>query len=114
MSDAWGPWIAHDGRGCPSGLLGKVVEVQAILFSGRAASDIVAVDHWIAKMGDWSHANFGTRGIYPCGSIGECGKITRYRIQKPKALRELIAFAENLPQTAALQKAPHSPAKVSS
>jgi len=74
MTDEWGPWIEHDGRGCPC--LGKVVEAidrrgfRDVFIAGTVlgmfAVYIDAVSAWT-----WS---------------GHSDDIILYRIRKPRGL----------------------------
>lgn len=77
MSDEWGPWIEHDGKGCPC--VGDWVRAELRCGSeleGRAGSECSAAgiptyhpeSRWM-----WTH--------YP-----RDGEIIRYRIRKPRGL----------------------------
>lgn len=82
MSGEFGPWIEHDGKGCPCpgarvrvvalGIWGGVIEAE-----GVAGSD--GGDSW-----DWRNSTW-------------CARVIRYRIRRPPALRLLIDIAENIP-----------------
>lgn len=88
MSDEWGPWIAHDGKGCPC--KGKWV-------------------HMIYSHPVNPKTHFGNGNFLPDGSVigianggkswkWEHGfkKIIRYRIRKPRALLDMIERAREL------------------
>lgn len=86
MSEEWGPWIEHDGRGCPCA--GRVVE-------GERRSGVV--ETWVA----------GTLNVGGHGSMwvwGTCVpkfrdlEVVRYRIRKPRGLTILEGLLENLPE----------------
>lgn len=75
MSEEWGPWIEHDGKGCPCvGAFVHIVYADGFERKGRATGG-----------GSWRSSS---------GLI----LILRYRIRKPRALIELIEMVENLPQ----------------
>lgn len=92
MSEEWGPWIEHDGKGCPC--VGQVAQWE--LDGGHeyvGMTDIngftmisPGVIHGIAKDGPaWT-------------SEKDCIHVIRYRIRKPKGLTILEGILENLPQ----------------
>ena len=92
MKDEWGPWIEHDGKGCPC--VGMVVEAykrwvglqgpfvagqEAIKFLGSAdvpGSAWVYV-HVVGVTDDW---------------------ILRYRIRRPRGMEVLDAILADLPE----------------
>lgn len=87
MSDEgeWGPWIDHDGKGCPcrgdwvqaQDRSGDIMEARATGEYGEAGSawDWASIPHiW------WDAA------------------IIRYRIRKPRGLTILESLLENLPE----------------
>lgn len=80
MSEEWGPWIEHDGKGCPC--MGMWVQVQNLnacrIWEGVACSEG-------GRSWDWS------TGYRP---------VVRYRIRRPRALLQLIEMVENLPAPA--------------
>ncbi len=86
MSDEWGPWIEHDGRGCPV-QLGQHVEVEGhhVAWGNIMRRDGVVTPHelghycWIQR-----HPKHG-----PC--------VIRYRIRRPRALQKLVELVETLP-----------------
>lgn len=87
----YGPWIDHDGSGCPC--KGKIVQTEClgvgvrehvahgvITYQGREITPLefdFVRDTWTWKQP--SH-----------------GDVIRYRIRKPDALRALIAMVENI------------------
>jgi hypothetical protein len=86
----WGPWIEHDGKGCPCA--GKFVESETL--DGSILQHIAGT----ITPGE-------TDRIIDCWIWGECiaaGRIDwcliRYRIRKPRALLQLIELVENLPE----------------
>jgi hypothetical protein len=85
MSEEWGPWIEHDGKGFP-------------LARGQVA-------HLIYRSGDEEITIVGLfRGGEPdvVGSSWHWGagwdEIIRYRIRKPRGLTILEGLLENLPE----------------
>lgn len=80
MSEEWGPWIKHDGNGCP--VKGMTVEVDHYHpFHGLERGLLIkCVD--------------GGRGW---DDRPEDSNVVRYRIRKPRALRNLIQLVEDLP-----------------
>lgn len=95
MSDDadWGPWVDHDGRGCP--VVGRVwIAVQAQAQDFPTISDEDWADRYAAEA--WDASSWGKRdtdGVM-------WGVIIRYRVRRPKALRDLIALVETLPAPA--------------
>lgn len=82
MSDEWGPWIDHDGNGCPC--RGKYV--QCINDGRRGVWEGIAGSCG-GQSWDWRNARY-------------CRIVIRYRIRKPRALIQLIELVENLPERA--------------
>ena len=72
MSEQWGPWIEHDGCGCPC--VGKFVE-----FEYKNGNRYQA----IAEDGPWWRG--GGRKSWK-GTRENWAPITRYRISKPRGL----------------------------
>ena len=94
--EEWGPWIEHDGNGCPCP--GKWIHF--VIGEANDGSDPEC------DGGVWEGYVFPlseTEGM----CIARCGAgwtwddgyfpIIRYRIRKPRALRDLIELVENLP-----------------
>jgi hypothetical protein len=73
--EEWGPWISHDGSGCPlrSGTIVEVVFQDGFGFSMR---DIATVSGGSYSSWNWEH--------FP-----ELKKIIRYREKKPKGMQML-------------------------
>lgn len=88
MSDGeeWGPWVEHDGRGCPC--RGMVVESEE-----RRGLVEVHIAGGIGSGGalqwNWDAAR---RAGYPIG-----WQIIRYRIRKPRGLTILENLIADLP-----------------
>lgn len=98
----WGPWIDHDGKGCPC--VGQWVERE--LTTGGRGRTKAGLTNWTiegvvlpecAPAWDWSL--FGKRK--PNGMRRP--KVTRYRVRKPKGMEILHAILENLPVPAPKQ-----------
>ncbi len=83
MSEEWGPWIEHDGKGCPvpdgAFVLVDVGVGALIIGHGRFCEFCVRTANrdWIA----WPH-------------------VIRYRIRKPRGLTILEELIADLPQPA--------------
>jgi len=89
MSDQenWGPWVTHDGKGCPC--VGDYVnsvsaggeEFYHIAHGMLAEGDGLCVDCWVAA---------------ECLVVGKPDwAVTRYRIRKPLGLTMLEAIARD-------------------
>lgn len=88
MTEEWGPWIEHDGKGYPPDVIGQVCQavdvcrVRGVFFDGE---EFVCYGQH-PDGGSWNWENFP-----------EITMILRYRIRKPRALIQLIDMVENLP-----------------
>lgn len=83
MTEEWGPWIEHDGRGCP---------LSGPTYCRVEFADGEVIDHFITRrswMWDWAM----------CAAAGapDC-RIIRYRVRKPKGLVILEAVLAGLKQ----------------
>ncbi|MEM9317983.1 MAG: hypothetical protein AAGA70_03140 [Pseudomonadota bacterium] len=78
----WGPWIEHDGLGCPLPS-GTIVEVRHVDAFGYMASMITKVGGGEFSSWNWLH--------YP-----ELKKIIRYREKKPRGLEILEHMLQGL------------------
>jgi hypothetical protein len=93
MSEDWGPWIEHDGKGCP-------------LPVGTAYS---AFDVWADGHEEYFEAFAGERGGFswdwqwslgsPPGHKYAATRIVRYRVRKPRGLTILEGLLSDLPET---------------
>lgn len=85
MSEEWGAWIEHDGKGCPC--VGQYAHV---------VSD--CGDEFIGIVG--SHPQFNV-SRYPGGSWNwknrHLARVLRYRIRKPRGLTILENLIADLP-----------------
>jgi hypothetical protein len=97
MSAEWGPWIEHDGKGCPC----RGEYVQAI-DRGRVTAEFVAgtqlcagrmfevAESWTDNMPNaWTWGSMRRRSQY---------EIIRYRIRKPRGMTILESLLEDLPE----------------
>jgi hypothetical protein len=89
MSEEWGPWIEHDGKGCPC------VGQWAQVVGQYPAQKVVQVEGIVRRTVAWDWSNWGKRTAY-----GIEGKVLRYRIRKPRALIELRDMIADLPNPA--------------
>lgn len=95
MTEEWGPWIEHDGKGVPLCVIGKVSEVIAEHFDGTTTRQSGVI---IDPTGDcyraWNWSFFGKICVEQ-----KClyARVLRYRIRKPRGLlllQKLIAEIE--------------------
>ena len=93
MGEQWGPWIEHDGKGCP--VYGMSVEAQIYGEENRHSNrigrktDFQTLDS-SSKVSAWVW--FFDAPTH--------GKVTRYRIRKPRGLTMLEGLIADLPQPA--------------
>ena len=98
MSEEWGPWIEHDGRGCPC--VGRYVQVE--FDDGQVAEGVAGVSSAQAiadgfdPLVSWKWALVATENW-----LFIAARIIRYRIRKPRALKQLRDLVESLPDDAA-------------
>lgn len=88
MSEEWGPWIEHDGKGCPC--LGMYVHRIADKPGynpelGRSVTELVGI---VEHVGPWIWGN----PMYV--------RVLRYRIRKPRGLTILEKLIADIPQPA--------------
>lgn len=88
--EAWGPWVVHDGRGCPVAA-GTIVEVVCRDGFGFDQRVMGCASGGEESSWDWSH--------YP-----RLKKIIRYRVKRPRGMAMLIEAMDTLPV-----KAPEKP-----
>lgn len=103
MSDEWGPWIKHDGRGCPC--VGMWAQVEAE--NGETAEGIVRQTAAVPLPGRASRWIWADIPLYAYSR-----RVIRYRIRRPKALRKMIDRAESLPLVAPKRVEPAGPLEV--
>jgi hypothetical protein len=96
MSEEWGPWIEHDGKGCPC----RGEYVQATDRGGVTAEFVAGTQMCKGREPVFCHAwrqylpNAWTWGSMPGREQYE---IIRYRIRKPRGLTILEGLLEKLP-----------------
>lgn len=89
MADEWGPWVEHDGSGCPP-------EVQI----GRRIQAITRNRH----LRDTMHDGVVHQGVVDCPSwaakdpFGSWEMVVRYRLRRPPAIQRLVDLVEGLPE----------------
>lgn len=89
MSDDWGPWIEHDGKGCPC--VGMYVRMRGEGWPGQFFECEGWVRHGRGESWNWSFwLSRDFDGVY-------IGRIVAYQIRKPRSLQQLIDLVENLP-----------------
>ena len=102
MSEEWGPWIEHDGAApvWPSPAHVQMHWIEGQIYFQRFGFSI-----------QWDYPGFFWRwrtvrtGWFSTEKLRVCddpayGPIIRYRIRRPRALRQLIDLAENPPKLA--------------
>lgn len=103
MADEFGPWIDHDGNGCPAqALLGHVLEV-ALADPEENMRHYATV---VVRFGE-AFAHALVEGVSADGAswilpVTEPGRlyVYRYRIRRPRGLRILQEIAANPPSDA--------------
>ena len=84
----WGPWIEHDGNGPPSIPHRTWVRIQGFNYDGTPHDAEGLHEEWHSKLPGWTWAIHRDPGV---------GRITRYRIRKPRGMVILQELIENLP-----------------
>lgn len=96
----WGPWIEHDGKGCPSGINGRFIFI--VFRCGDAWSGIYGVSAGNTYVGApiayTDNKNGGSSWRW--GTYARHWEVIRYRIRRPRALLDLIDMVESLPAPA--------------
>ena len=87
----WGPWIEHDGRGCPC--VGHYIRVQ--LRNGEIYEGVAGQ---MARANGHDPNGFGSAWVWhPLNDRSL--EVVRYRIRKPRGMKTLEDILENLPET---------------
>lgn len=81
-AEEWGPWVVHDGTGCPLAS-GTIVEVRYQDAFGYKSNVVTTVTGGAFSSWNWEH--------YP-----ELKKIVRYREKKPRGMSLLQGLLESL------------------
>ena len=87
MSDEWGPWIEHDGKGCPVPN-GTIIHAIDMGRGGDLGEHVVAVVAADLPESSWTMAD----------EFGRYRKCIRYRVRKPLGLSILEGCLESLPE----------------
>lgn len=82
----WGPWIEHDGKGCP--VKGQFVHAVIRRRCGRIVHYRIIAGLTAGRSWDWTT-------VY--------NPVIRYRIRKPSALQQLKEMVESLPELETVQ-----------
>lgn len=86
MSEEWGPWIEHDGKGCP--IVGMFVH-RVYARPGRDVKDGVVKSEKIGFVRNSGSCSWNwVPGFAP---------VVRYRIRKPRGLTILEGILADLP-----------------
>lgn len=85
-NEEWGPWIDHDGKGCPC--KGMFVKAEAI--ANRLGDTKIHGPFCAIGRESWTWATTGL----PSNKVQ---RIIRYRIRRPRALQQLREMIRNLP-----------------
>ncbi|QDP48376.1 MAG: hypothetical protein Tp118SUR00d2C21406231_70 [Prokaryotic dsDNA virus sp.] len=88
-SEEWGPWIEHDGKGCP--VRGGYVHVK------YSAADLAGTTELYGIVPQGAGTTINSQWIWDRAIRFGRPFIIRYRIRKPRALRDLITLVETLP-----------------
>lgn len=84
MAEEWGPWIEHDGIGCPVvGRYVHVVTANGIEVEGVASPNCANPPRGYCSLWIWNSLPLPWRHR----------RVVRYRIRRPVALRRLIDLA---------------------
>lgn len=88
--EEWGPWIEHDGKGCPcEGMLVHVVRFDA--------PDIVVIAGAQCRATGIPVTGKHSAWVWPNGKP-ERTNVIRYRIRKPRGLTILESLLTDLPE----------------
>lgn len=90
---AWGPWIDHDGKGCPC--LGQLVQY---FNRGGASQELIAGSELLAAGLDPNGAH--SAWVWTGNPLTAAREIVRYRVHKPKGMEilEQIVKTTKLPK----------------
>ena len=92
----WGPWIEHDGKGCPvpDGTL-----VNAVWDDEDESYFVQGENKWFETKQGGKCNGYGNSGwIIEETNTPYDAMIIRYRIRKPRAMKLLQSIAENPPK----------------
>ena len=78
QKEAWGPWIEHDGKGCP--VRGKFCQVVIEGLPGQYFENVgIACLNGPGESWDWSN---WLRRIVGEHGLGLIGRVVRYRVRR--------------------------------
>jgi hypothetical protein len=86
MSDDWGPWVEHDGKGCPC--RGKYAQL--------VLTDILAPRRFETLVESVVWGDLGEHSAWLWENAADVQVVVRYRIRRPRALSEMIRRAADL------------------
>lgn len=90
MSEEWGPWIDHDGKGCPC--LGEYVRV--VKFNGDVVEAIAGSQ--LARAGFSISDTIWSAWVW---NYPKPGGVKTYRIRKPRGMKVLETILAEIPST---------------
>lgn len=95
-NEDWGPWIEHDGSGCPSpGSYGQIVKsCCGYGFFSNGKEEVIIEEVFRPDMSSWDWGNF----LLPSKKGGCVSKVIRYRIRKPRGLTILENLIADIPE----------------
>lgn len=89
MSDEWGPWVEHDGTGCPC--IGFYVHVSRLAAPDK---EVIAGAECIRNGVDPN----SILSAWVWEELTRPNDVMRYRVRKPRGLTILEGLLENLPE----------------
>ena len=90
MRDEWGPWIEHDGTGCP---VSKGTWVEGEFDATSCVGTLIGPVSGDSPCWLWVRTASG----FPVCFVPRHDAIVRYRVRKPRSLTILEGLLENLP-----------------
>ena len=94
MQYEWGPWIEHDGKGCPVPV-GTVVLVR--LRCGELYQGVAGCSGYGDFAKPHGHENDPILSLWVHGEYSRPVDVVRYRVRKPRALSMLQRLVADLP-----------------
>ena len=97
MSGEWGPWIEHDGRGCPC--IGHWTQswLKASIGSKFPNGEKFYLSEGVAGRSPWNWIDSEYGRIQQNGKLA--AKTIRYRIRKPRGMKVLETILLEIPNT---------------
>jgi hypothetical protein len=91
LREEWGPWVEHDGKGCPVSGMYVEAEWQGFVGAGLQIWRGVVTPYWEPPF-DWrNHLQLDENGDL-------IGRVLRYRVRIPPALIAIRQMVEDLPE----------------